>query len=194
MISGVWPPLNPAGTFPCCFWPLWPRPDVFPFPEAGPRPLLILLLYAPGVSESDAKMWAFRLCCCSWGSRMDNGDAAVWMLDPRRGRASTGSRGGIVILVMWCASSSWSLSRCPAAGVSFGMRSFDARNGTTCSGLLRTPDRVLALDCQLHVSCSFKDLLFLAFNHSDIRYYGDPKEWWCLTNATQIVWWDNIYE
>lgn len=63
-ISGVCPPLNLNGTFPCCFWPLWPRPDVFPLPEAGPRPRLIRLLYAPVLSLRSERIEAKRCC---WG-------------------------------------------------------------------------------------------------------------------------------
>ena len=65
--SFVCPPLKPAGTFPCCFCPLCPRPDVLPLPDAGPRPRRIFLLYAPGLSESDERMDAVR--CCWAGSR-----------------------------------------------------------------------------------------------------------------------------
>lgn len=64
-ISGVCPPLNLNGTFPCCFWPLWPLPDVFPFPEAGPRPRLIRLLYAPALSLRSERIEANRCC---WGT------------------------------------------------------------------------------------------------------------------------------
>ena len=60
--SGVWPPLNPRGTFPCCFCPLWPRPDVFPLPEEGPRPRLIFLWYAVGLSDKPERMEAERCC------------------------------------------------------------------------------------------------------------------------------------
>jgi len=65
--SFVCPPLKPAGTFPCCFCPLCPRPEVLPLPDAGPRPRRIFLLYAPGLSESDERMDAAR--CCWAGSR-----------------------------------------------------------------------------------------------------------------------------
>jgi hypothetical protein len=58
--NGVCPPSNPAGTFPCACCPFWPRPPVFPLPEAGPRPLRIFLLYAPVLSDSEERMDAHR--------------------------------------------------------------------------------------------------------------------------------------
>ena len=58
--SGVCPPLKPAGTFPCCFWPLCPRPDVLPFPLDGPRPRRIFFLYAFLLSDKEERMEAER--------------------------------------------------------------------------------------------------------------------------------------
>jgi hypothetical protein len=61
MCSGVCPPWNPTGgPFPCCPWPLCPRPDVFPLPDAGPRPRRIFFLYAPALSEMRERIEAWR--------------------------------------------------------------------------------------------------------------------------------------
>lgn len=61
-INGVWPPWNHGFTFPCCFWPLWPRPDVFPWPDEGPRPTRFFMWIAPGLLARLPRIEACRVC------------------------------------------------------------------------------------------------------------------------------------
>ena len=115
--SFVCPPLKPAGTFPCCFCPLCPRPDVLPLPDAGPRPRRIFLLYAPGLSESDERMDAVR--CCWAGSRngaskgMKEGELENSALQV----CSSWRRGGIVCVGIF---SAWMLLGCVVVRCAFG--------------------------------------------------------------------------
>lgn len=54
--NGVWPPSNPNLAVPRAFWPLWPRPAVFPKPDPIPRPFLFFCFVAPGLSLRSFKL------------------------------------------------------------------------------------------------------------------------------------------
>lgn len=49
MLIGVYPPSKAGPTFPPerAYWPLWPLPEVLPFLQPGPLPLICFLLRAP---------------------------------------------------------------------------------------------------------------------------------------------------
>src|SRR5262245_55563106 len=51
---GICPPSKPGLVSPACraLWPLWPRPEVLPLPEPGPRPTRIRALLEPRAGRS----------------------------------------------------------------------------------------------------------------------------------------------
>jgi hypothetical protein len=72
---------------------LCPRPEVLPLPDDGPRPRLILLLYAPGLSDNELRIEAFL----AWRNGRRHGAREFLVCIERKCAVSGGNRGGMFV-------------------------------------------------------------------------------------------------